>query len=352
VAAAVAEPAPIAAPPSRQVEPPTQTLTRPTTVVVQPMPAAAAAAIAQLALGRAPAGPEAFHLDSSATTEFSDVPLLPDEERTVPVAPEVGGEGSAQSNAMLTTEMAPRFSATTAFSTSEMAPNFMSTTAMADATDADPVEAPAELVPDFDVHQGAATTEMAPNFAGTTAFGLPEEAPPTDPDMRMPKFDIGDDGMATSEMAPHYAGTTPFNPSDLVAPEMPSTGASPATPSAVAAPDFASTVAFDAAELAALADAPVPPRTVLAPGPDFDPDKTMILSGGFDSASEKDAAFTEELYPPVAPAPVAPMRSGTLRTREKPPEDFDKTVEISGGFESQPVEEEAPLDDLFPPIKF
>ena len=358
--AAGPEPAPAAAAPMPPpgIEPPTQALARSTTVVVQPMPAAAAATIAQLALGRAPQGPEAFHLDVSTTNELSDVPLLSDEKRTVPAQPEGQSGGDPQSNGMLTTEMAPRFSATTAFLTSEMAPNFMSTTAMADATDADPIGAPAELAPDFDVYQGAATTEMAPDFAGTTAFGLPHEVPAAEPELVMPDFDAGADGMATSEMAPHYAGTTPFTPSDVATPAMPSTSASlsalPVAAPAVAAPDFASTVAFDATDLAAFAAPPVPARTVLAPGPDFDPDKTMILSGGFDSASEKDAAVTEELYPPMAPINTAsaPMRSGTLRTREKPPEDFDKTVEISGGFESQPAEEEAPLDDLFPPVKF
>ena len=46
------------------------------------------------------------------------------------------------------------------------------------------------------------------------------------------------------------------------------------------------------------------------------------------------------------------MFSATQRVRPTAPEDFDKTVEISGGFEAQPIDEEAPLDDLFPLIKF
>ena len=77
-----------------------------------------------------------------------------------------------------------------------------------------------------------------------------------------------------------------------------------------------------------------------------------MLAGGFDGSSDKDDGFTEDMYPPVNAPAAASMFSGTVRMPAKPPEDFDKTVEISGGFESQPPEEEAPLDDLFPPIKF
>ena len=116
---------------------PLETPLRPTAVVVQPMPASAAAAIAQLALGRPPEPPAAFHLDASATTEFTDGPLLPDEDRTLPAPPR--GSADAASSGMLTTEMAPNYSATTAFSTSEMAPNFMSTTAL---------DHPSDLLPD------------------------------------------------------------------------------------------------------------------------------------------------------------------------------------------------------------
>ena len=105
---------------------------------------------------------------------------------------------------------------------------------------------------------------------------------------------------------------------------------------------------------AATPPAPAPvPRSKPKMAPAFDPDKTMILDGGFDASSSEDEPFTEELYTPADLASMpAPLASGTARARAKPPEDFDKTVEISGGFEAQPLEEEVPLDDLFPPIKF
>ena len=89
--------------------------------------------------------------------------------------------------------------------------------------------------------------------------------------------------------------------------------------------------------------------------PLFDPDKTVMLEGGFDgSASEdEDQGFTENLYTPddLMAVPVS-MPPAMARNRAIAPDDFDKTVEISGGFEAQPLEEEVPLDDLFPPVKF
>lgn len=366
VAAAVPEPegpAPATSVSQMPVTPAAPAQARPTTVVVQPMPAAAAATIAQLVMGRAPVpAPQAFHLNSSETTEFTDVPLLPDEEPALSAPAEEKTPGEPREDAMLTTEMAPRFNATTAFATSEMAPNFMSTSAMPDAQDAAPVAVPSELAPDFDVHQGSATSEMAPDFAGTTAFDPPMEEVAPEPEIHLPAFDLDQAGMATSEMAPSYAGTNPFDASDFDLPQAP---AAPAVRSTVPAAakaqaagitDYAATVAFDAAELMALPVAAAPTPVAPASVANFDPDKTMILSGGFDRSSDKDGKFTEELYPPVsaasAPVRAASMASGIVRARVKPPEDFDKTVEISGGFESQPLEDEAPLDDLFPPIKF
>ena len=408
--AAAAQPAPTAAPlraamgsavpaaPSVAAAPAAPTLPlspapaqpRPTSVVVQPMPASAAAAIAQAALGRAPEPPAAFHLDSSATTDFTDVPLLlPDEDRTLPSPPR--GKDDAASNGMLTTEMAPNYSATTAFSTSEMAPNFMSTTALELPSDQLPDAMSADAAPLFDLHEGAATSEMAPNFAGTTAFSVSD-------------YELTG-GTATAEMAPQYSATTAFNAADFAMPSAPSLAPAPAERSPAArpasaapaarpapvpppaappkpdhgvlttdlAPEFDKTSAFDAADFAvpSLPDDDMPAEPLLAPFslgtapahpglaktaprkmPEFDPDKTVTLSGGFGASSSDGAGFTESLQPASSAAPPASMFSGAVKMRNLPPEDFDKTVEISGGFEAQPIEEEAPLDDLFPPIKF
>jgi hypothetical protein len=60
---------------------------------------------------------------------------------------------------------------------------------------------------------------------------------------------------------------------------------------------------------------------------------------------------------PLAGAPAAPIFRPTPpkpgASPQLQPEDFDKTVILTGGFEAQPPEEESPpFDDLFPPLKF
>lgn len=129
----------------------------PVVVVAHALPAAAAAAIIRAAFDR-PAPPAAFHLDSSAATEFAEEPL--------PSAADADIEGvetqaGMASGALATTEMAPHFGETSAFLTSEMAPNFMSTA----AADAD-----AYL-------DNAGTSALAPNFASTTAFNFHIDLP-------------------------------------------------------------------------------------------------------------------------------------------------------------------------------
>jgi hypothetical protein len=146
----------------------------------------------------------------------------------------------------------------------------------------------------------------------------------------------------------------------------------------------------------------------------FDMDKTVELSGGFKPVPGEAAVPEEqmgELFPPLEPlipaspgpaatpardpmaktippgafkpAPGAPRQAVPAQAPHKPaqapvfkptpsgggagpggsagkpgvkelqPEDFDKTVILTGGFEAQPPEEDTPsFDDLFPPIKF
>ena len=353
--------------------------TRRSTVVVQPLPAAAAAAIAQYALGysgapaMSSAAPAAFELGPpSVSGGFPS--LMPADDNTVPVSGDVKPVSELPSGTVLTTEMAPNYSATTAFSPSDMEGNFMSTTSLDSASEAMADDPPGLVMPDFDVNSsGTSTSEMAPNFAGTTAFSAGEFTVPNviEPD----DSDAG--GMLTTDLAPDFAGTTAFSYSDVPPPlperpaaRMSKTAAKAAPKAAPAAtpvddfddmkttemaPDFAATTAFSLHDV----PPPMPPRpavsaAVAATVLEFDPEKTVMLSGGFGSSKEESAKFTEELFPAleaVAPSPfgvAAPAR----RAKDIPPEDFDKTVEISGGFESQPAEEEAPLDDLFPPIKF
>ena len=125
-------------------------------VVAHAMPAAAAAAITRAAFNR-PAPAAAFHLNSSATIEFADVPLPAASDAEVEDAETQAGMASG---ALATTEMAPNFGETSAFLTSEMAPNFMSTQADGGA--------------DMD---NAGTSALAPNFASTTAFDFHIDLP-------------------------------------------------------------------------------------------------------------------------------------------------------------------------------
>jgi len=366
------EPAPVSVPvaPQAPVSP-----ARPA-VLVQPMPAAAAAAIAAMALGGSAAAagaPGAFDLGPGTGNAGDFPPLLDEAERTIPQAPEPTPVHEMTPDDMLTSEMAPRFSATTAFSTAEMAPNFMSTTAMDDAganSSRSPQDLePEELMPAFDLNQGSATSEMAPNFAGTTAFSHADLGPPPMPDEQGGSFA---NSMLTTEMAPNYSATTAFSHADLGPPPMPDEDLMPASNllTTELAPDFAGTTAFES--LDRLPEAAPPPRPAVPPtkakkAPAFDPDKTVMLEGGFESESEEEAGagFTEELFPAVSPAPAPASSSAFGLPPAAPPKpakppahvlpqefDMDKTVEISGGFEANPVEDEAPLDDLFPPIKF
>lgn len=373
---------------------PSPATTRRSSVVVQPMPVAAAAALAQFALGAA-AGQTAsrpapaFDLGPVGAGQNGFVPLLvDDDDRTIPTAPDVKSVDEMAAGAVLTTEMGANFNATTAYSTTEMAANFMSTTAIDDAGSAAAEPEAGALARDFDVHSGgAATEEMAPNFAGTTAFRADDFSIPAAP---VENPEPSGSGMLTSEMAPNYAGTTAFTYSDAPPdlPERPAAAVRGRPPVGLAdsaepdfktqelAPDFAATTAFVSRDLPSPMPGRAEPTRKAPPAPAFDPEKTTILEGGFDAtalpefdgektvilkggfdralggAGAAASAFTEELFPAIDASPVATFTMPRKSLRDVPPEDFDKTVEISGGFESQPVEDEASLDDLFPPIKF
>ena len=375
--------------------------TRRQAVVVQPLSASAAAAITQLALGggagtQARATAPAFDLGPPSASHPDFVPLLLDDDHTVPNPPKIASVSELPADSVLTTEMGANFNATTAYATTDMAANFMSTVSLDDAADELREAEPGVLMPEFDVHQGGAdTSEMAANFAGTTAFRTNDFTPPA-----APSDDDGGNEILTSEMAPNFAGTTAFSFSDTP-PPLPE-GPGPVAAKAVAptepelktqelAAHFASTTAFMSRDTAPRPAAkPVPPaapafdpekttileggfdapapefdaeKTVILkggldpPAPQFDGEKTVILKGGFDRSGSDDAGgagrFTEEMFPAIGAVTVGSGFGAQRRSlKDVPPEDFDKTVEISGGFESQPVEEEAPLDDLFPPIKF
>ena len=351
--------------------------TRRSSVVVQPMPAAAAAALAQFALGAA-AGQAAsravpaFALGPDGAGQNGFVPLLvDDDDRAIPTAPDVKGVDEMETGSILTTEMGANFNSTTAYSTADVAANFMPMTVLDDAGSEVPEPEAGALATDFDVHSGGvATADMAPNFAGTTAFRADDFSIPAPP-VETPE--PSGSGMLTSEMAPNFAGTTAFTYSD--APLGLADPAEPELKTRELAPNFSVKTAFVSHDLPPPVPARKEPARKAPAAPAFDPEKTVILHGGFDSASpafdgEKTvilkggfdraldgpgaaaSAFTEELFPAIDAAPAGTFILPRKSLKDVPPEDFDKTVELSGGFESQPAEDEAPLDDLFPPIKF
>ena len=194
------------------------------------------------------------------------------------------------------------------------------------------------------------TSEMAPNFAGTTAFTY-SDAPPELPERpgasvrgKQPVnlADLADPDLKTQELAPDFAATTAFVSHDLPLPMPVRPEPARKAPPAPAFEPEKTTILDGGFDSTALAE--------------FDGEKTVILKGGFDGSLVGVGAaankFTEELFPAIDAAPANTFALPRTSLKDVPPEDFDKTVEISGGFESQPVEDEAPLDDLFPPIQF
>jgi non-specific serine/threonine protein kinase len=431
------------------------------TVLVQPLPAAAAAMIAQMALGNQAMGKAAPDMQP-----FDLGPETP-EEPTTPVS-------ELPSDAVLTTEMGAHFGAAGGTATTELAANF----------DAPPL-ATSEIAPDFDIHapaeahaaqfdrsQQIMTTDLAPRFDATGQVLTTDLAPRFDATGQVsttdmaPRFDATGQ-VSTTDMAPRFDSTGQISTTDMA----PRFDASGQFSTSEMAPRFESSPLLTT-EMAAHFDAPPPPppaapprsprspagghtlrppvREVIQdstqalapefltsappamPGPGdapFDMDKTVELSGGFMPGEGGDTVPEEqmgELFPPMSlggtaaplsqPSPIVPARAvppasfkaqastgaqarpappqpvvgakpnplavtgpqaklGNSGPMHKPtpssivpaiprasvpqsagqlqPEDFDKTVILTGGFEAAASEDETrPVDDLFPPIKF
>ena len=433
--AAIPAPAPVHAAPAAP-QPSRDMSTTRSSVVVQPLPAAAAAMIAQMALGGQAMGKAAPILQP-----FDLGPETPDQ---VPAPVHVS---QLPAGATATTELGANYG---------LGPEHGATAEMSAHFDAPPL-ATSEIAPDFDVRAPTATSEMAPNFDGSQQMSTSELAPRFDRSQQIsttdlaPSFD-GSQQMSTSELAPRFDRSQQISTTDLA----PSFDASQQFTTTDLAPRFDANPLLTT-EMGARFDAPPPsapaprsgsPRVQVPQKPlrppvreiedstqalashimsglppaypgraassaqaPFDMDKTVELSGGFKPVPGEAALPEEqmgELFPPIepltpAPLPAAPLArdpmaktippgtfkpaagaprpapagahkpaqppvfkptppgaggrpggpAGSGGVRNLQPEDFDKTVILTGGFEAQPPDEDTPpFDDLFPPIKY
>ena len=441
-------------------------------VLVQPLPAAAAAMIAQMALGNQVMGKSAPDLQP-----FDLGPETPDDEPTVPVGElpadavlttemgaHFGGMATTELAAnfdappMATSEIAPEFDihspspytdrggdfgSSQQLSTSELAPRFdrsqIMTTDLAPRFDASQQILTTDLAPRFDASQQILTTDLAPRFEASQQISTTDLAPRFDRSQQLstsdlaPSFDASQQ-FSTGDMAPRFE-PSPLLTTEMAAhfdspPPMPTGPVDRSRPPVSLRPPVREVNQDSTQALAPeffSGGAPGYPGPVGQPDPAFDMDKTVELRGGFKPGQEARPAQEEpmgDLLPPMdlgPAAPVAPaappaaarsvppatfkpalppgaakpapvranplavtgpqaqlskgaaaappaaqpgspaaakpaipgrLTPGSNRPRPLQPEDFDKTVILTGGFEAQSSDETRPVDDLFPPIKF
>ncbi|MDB5805530.1 MAG: serine/threonine protein kinase [Betaproteobacteria bacterium] len=452
-------------------------LTGKSQVLVQPLPAAAAAMIAQMALGNQVMGKAAPDLQPfDLGPEMPDLPLTPvsDLPADAVLTTEMGAHfgmpggtattelGNFNAPPLETSEIAPDFDVHSPALTTDMAANFdasqpLLTTDLAPRFDASQQILTTDLAPRFDASQQILTTDLAPRFDASQQMMTSDLAPRFDRSQQLstsdlaPSFDASQH-FATPDQPPRFQGnpmlTTEMG-ADFDRPPPPPTAASyaasqrPLRPpvremvqnsTQALAPEFLSDMppAYPGAgspEASRVADGLVAARAASSrapaardpepagrpaagrPEPAFDMDKTVELSGGFTPEAEDRTVPEEQLGELMAPldlsplpeavapmaAPAAPVAAsapppparpakmipdevevikpippktpprpapaafkpgmpvpGASRSpKELQPEDFDKTVILTGGFEAQPADDDSrPVDDLFPPIKF
>jgi serine/threonine protein kinase len=362
--------APASAPAYAQAPLQTGATGRTSTVVVQPLPASAAAVIAQMALTQHPKGAPAlqpFELGPESTGDMA--PALPVSELPADavLTTDLGAHFDSMSGSS-TTELAGGFvargNATTtgdmtlpldqpAFATSEMAPDFGQLPR---------IEEPQMLAPEFDIHARtgrgqtqarqsayAATTDMAASFrqpdnrpalASRSPGGVPQRSlmPTTRP--------IAD--QSTQELAGHFLaapGAGPeADPMDQLGRDM----FPPLSPAGAGGRDrFSDDEPYEATQM-------LDPGQFSVPLPPLD--------GGFGDDEPYEA--TQAIDSGAFGMPQSPFDSDgrsdlpssagdevTVEFDGPAPDEFDRTMEIAGGFLTAPPEPETPLPELFPPLK-
>ncbi len=343
---------------------------RTSTVVVQPLPASAAAVIAQMALTQHPkAAPALQPFELGPDSAGDGVPALPVSELPADavLTTELGAHFDSMSD-LSTTELAGGFvarrhSTTTgdvapprdqpAYATSEMAPDFGQLPR---------IEEPEVLAPDFDIHARtgrgqtqarqsayAATTDMAASFGQPDSRPAPaaRNAGGAAPRSLIPATrPIAD--QSTQELADHFlaapGGGRDADPMDQFGKDM----FPPLSPSGAAGHDrfgadepYESTQMLDPGQFSA----PLPP-----------------LDGGFGDDEPYEATQTLDAgdfgmpQSPFDSGPRADLPSSagyevTVEFGDAAPDEFDRTMEIAGGFLTAPPEPDEPLPELFPPLK-
>ncbi len=398
--AALWPPAPAAVPPLKSA--PALTA-RGSTVVVQPLPPAAAAVLAQMALTQQsksaqPAAQRPFELGPEATGDFPPPLAVADLPADAVLTTELGAHFDA-SPQMATTELAGGFQQRSAnIATTEMGARFdppagMATTEMAADFGRLPAhQEPLVLAPDFDVHARtgraalhtaggrptptyAATTEMAAHLGLPTPTGPSElggrgvSAPPEPRALSslLPQTRPVAD-QSTQELASHMLGREAPHESDSAIELAGGFGLPDDDPMAQLGRDMFPPIG---------GAAPRPAAGVAPPGDGEDDyetyEATQVLgSSQFaaplpeleDLAPARNAVARAAPMPPGVRKASPPVEDDEEESYEAtqaldmsgfaapPPLDYDQTAELPGGFGTEKSPPDAPRNDPFPPLKF
>ncbi len=399
--AALWPPAPAAVPPLKSA--PVLTA-RGSTVVVQPLPPAAAAVLAQMALTQQsksaqPAAHRPFELGPEATGDLAPPLAVADLPADAVLTTELGAHFDA-SPQMATTELAGGFQQRSAnIATTEMGARFdppagMATTEMAADFGRLPAhEEPLVLAPDFDVHARtgraylhaaggrptptyAATTEMAahlglPTPTGPSTLGgrdvsaplqpralsslLPQTRPVADQSTQeMASHMLGREAPHESDSAIELAGGFGLPDDDPMAQlgrDMfpPIGGAAPRPAAGVAPPGdgaddyetYEATQVLDSSQFAA----PLPELEGLAPVRNAVARTAPMPAGVHNASPPVEEDDDEESYEATQALDMSGFSA-------PPPLDYDQTAELPGRLGTEKSPPDAPRNDPFPPLKF
>ena len=410
-AALVAQAPPLQSP----VGPPPGQTARSSTVVVQPLPPAAAAMIAQMALTQHPkagqSAPQPFELGPEASSEMpsalsvselpADAILTTELGAHFDSAPELSttelaGGFSSRATSVATSEMVPRLDLPSV-ATSEMAPDFDRVLS---------IDETLPVAPEFDVHartgrglaprglsSHAATTDMGANFAAPHAStGARNDGRAAAPGRTLMPTTRPIADQSTQEMAGHFLDAPEPSSADGTIemgaglriqggdsldqfgrdmfPPIGQAG-SPASSHVDLSEPYESTQVLDPAQYAvpfpsldefdpappSFTD-PAPARGTRPPPPvsQLDDDEAYEATQVLDQRS-----FAAPPAPPLegdgdgARFNDLPSSSGyevTVEFDSDAVDQFDRTMEIAGGFKAKPMKPEEPARDLIPPLKF